>query len=165
MSIQKTITHSFDEMKSILSQFDDSMYQKKLTIISNGTIGQHFRHIIEFYDCFLKAQLNNVVCYDERKRNLLWETSVDETSNKLDKINATIQQLDLMQTIQLKQTYYREEFKITSSNQRELMYCFDHSVHHFALIKIAIVTHFPTIKIPQNFGIASSTIAFQNQTK
>ena len=52
MSIQKTIAHSFDEMKSILLQFDDMSFQKELEIISDASVGQHFRHIIEFYSCF-----------------------------------------------------------------------------------------------------------------
>ena len=68
MSIQKTIAHSFDEMKSILLQFDDELYQKELKIISDASVGQHFRHIIEFYTCFTEAQQTNLVCYDERNR-------------------------------------------------------------------------------------------------
>ena len=87
MSIQKTIAHSFSEIKSILLQFDDEMYQKELKIISNGTIGQHFRHIIEFYYCFIEAQQNNCVCYDERNRNYLWETSVIESLNIINQLN------------------------------------------------------------------------------
>ena len=165
MSIQKTIAHSFDEMKSILLQFDDLSFQKELEIISDASVGQHFRHIIEFYSCFLQAQKNNCICYDDRERNRALENSVVESLNTLNQLKSQIERLDLEKTIELKQNYYGEDFTINTTNYRELMYCFDHSVHHFALIKIAIETHFPTIKIPQNFGIASSTIAFQNQEK
>ncbi|WP_413532428.1 hypothetical protein [Empedobacter brevis] len=165
MSIQKTIAHSFDEMKLILLQFDDSSFQKELEIISDASIGQHFRHIIEFYTCFLEAQNNHSICYDRRKRNKLLENSVVENLNTLNFLKSRIERLDLDKIIQLEQNYYGENFTINTTNHRELMYCFDHSVHHFALIKIAIETHFPTIKIPQNFGISSSTIAFQNQEK
>jgi uncharacterized damage-inducible protein DinB len=165
MSIQKTIAHSFDEMKSILVQFDDKMYQKELKIISDATIGQHFRHIIEFYDCFIKAQSTKIVSYDERQRNYLWETSVIESLNILNDLKSKINQLDLVETIALKQNYYGEDFTVKSTNHRELMYCFDHGIHHFALIKIALEIHFPSIKIPTHFGVASSTITFQNQEK
>ena len=165
MSIQKTIAHSFDEMKSILLQFDDELYQKELKIISDASVGQHFRHIIEFYTCFTEAQQTNLVCYDERNRTYLWETSIIETLAILNELKSEINSIDMNKIIQLRQNYFGESHLIKSTNQRELMYCFDHSVHHFALIKIAIETHFPTIKIPQNFGIASSTIAFQKQEK
>lgn len=165
MSIQKTIAHSFDEMKSILLQFDDELYQKELKIISDASVGQHFRHIIEFYTCFTEAQQTNLVCYDERNRTYLWETSIIETLAILNELKSEINSIDMNKIIQLRQNYFGESHLIKSTNQRELMYCFDHSVHHFALIKIAIETHFPTIKVPQNFGIASSTIAFQNQEK
>ncbi len=165
MSIQKTIAHSFDEMKSILLQFDDELYQKELEIISDASVGQHFRHIIEFYTCFTEAQQTNLVCYDERNRTYLWETSIIETLAILNELKSEINSIDMNKIIQLRQNYFGESHLIKSTNQRELMYCFDHSVHHFALIKIAIETHFPTIKVPQNFGIASSTIAFQKQEK
>ena len=165
MSIQKTIAHSFDEMKSILLQFDDELYQKELKIISDASVGQHFRHIIEFYTCFTEAQQTNLVCYDERNRTYLWETSIIETLVILNELKSEINSIDMNKIIQLRQNYFGESHLIKSTNQRELMYCFDHSVHHFALIKIAIETHFPTIKVPQNFGIASSTIAFQKQEK
>ena len=165
MSIQKTIAHSFDEMKSILLQFDDELYQKELKIISDASVGQHFRHIIEFYTCFINAQQTNIVCYDERNRTYLWETSIIETLAILNELKSEINSIDMNKIIQLRQNYFGESHLIKSTNQRELMYCFDHSVHHFALIKIAIETHFPTIKVPQNFGIASSTIAFQKQEK
>ena len=165
MSIQKTIEHSFDELKSILLQFDDELYQKELKIISDASVGQHFRHIIEFYTCFTEAQQTNLVCYDERNRTYLWETSIIETLAILNELKSEINSIDMNKIIQLRQNYFGESHLIKSTNQRELMYCFDHSVHHFALIKIAIETHFPTIKVPQNFGIASSTIAFQKQEK
>ena len=165
MSIQKTIAHSFDEMKSILLQFDDELYQKELKIISDASVGQHFRHIIEFYTCFTEAQQTNLVCYDERNRTYLWETSIIETLAILNELKSEINSIDMNKIIQLRQNYFGESHLIKSTHQRELMYCFDHSVHHFALIKIAIETHFPTIKVPQNFGIASSTIAFQKQEK
>ncbi len=165
MSIQKTIAHSFDEMKLILLQFDDEMYQKELKIISDASIGQHFRHIIEFYDCFVKAQHDKIVCYDKRLRNYVWETSVIESLNILNDLKIRINHLNLTETLELHQDYYGENFNVKSTNYRELMYCFDHSVHHFALIKIGIENNFPTIKLPENFGVASSTIAFQNQEK
>lgn len=165
MSIQKTISHSFDEMKSILLQFDDSSFQQELKIISNASVGKHFRHIIEFYTCFLNAQKSYCICYDDRQRNHTLENSVVESLNTLNHLKSEIERLDLDKTINLKQNYYGENFILKTTNYRELIYCFDHSIHHFALIKIAIETHFPTIKIPTNFGIASSTIAFQNQEK
>ena len=110
MSIQKTIAHSFDEMKSILLQFDDLSFQKELEIISDASVGQHFRHIIEFYSCFLQAQKNNCICYDDRERNHALENSVVESLNTLSHLKSQIEHLDLEKTIQLKQNYYGENY-------------------------------------------------------
>ena len=55
---------------------------------------------------------------------------------------------------------------ITTSFDREEIYLVEHSIHHFALIRIALKTYFSSIKIDDNFGVAPSTIAYrlQNQT-
>ncbi|WP_313376506.1 hypothetical protein [Chishuiella sp.] len=164
MSITKTITESLEETKSILLQFDDTMYQKQLAIISEGTIGKHFRHIIEFYFCLFDKNNDDYISYDERKRNLLWETSIKESIAIIDFLIENINTINLGKNIVLKQSYYNETFNIPTTYQRELIYCFDHSIHHFALIRIAIENSFPTIVFSKDFGIAPSTIAYQNLT-
>lgn len=161
MSITKTITESLEETKSILLQFDDTMYQKKLAIISNGTIGKHFRHIIEFYFCLFDENNLDYICYDERKRNLLWETSIEESISIIDFLINRINTIDLSKNILLKQSYYNETFNIPTIYQRELIYCFDHSIHHFALIRIAIENNFSHINFSKDFGVAPSTIVYQ----
>jgi hypothetical protein len=41
---------------------------------------------------------------------------------------------------------------------REMVYLVEHSIHHYALIRIGLQENFPKIIIPENFGIAYSTI-------
>ena len=61
------------ELKSILNQINDSDYSKNLMVLENGTIGRHVRHVLEFYECLFMSKSGDIVCYDDRKRNLLLE--------------------------------------------------------------------------------------------
>ena len=54
-----------------------------------------------------------------------------------------------------------ESVKIKSSLERELAYNIEHAIHHMAIIKIAIQTVFPNVKLAENFGVAYSTVRYQ----
>ena len=65
-------------------------------------------------------------------------------------------------------TLYLEHFcssstKVIQTNYfRELLYNLEHSIHHQALIKIALY-RIPHIKIPETFGVAPSTLEYRMQ--
>ena len=44
-----------------------------------------------------------------------------------------------------------------SSVSRELVYLIEHSIHHYAIIAIALRNEFGHVKIPADFGVAYST--------
>jgi hypothetical protein len=60
-------------------------------------------------------------------------------------------------------TYYDEVIPemVISNVQRELVYLIEHSIHHFALVRIGIQENFPEIILPCDFGIAYSTIKYR----
>ncbi|TAG65626.1 MAG: DinB family protein, partial [Runella slithyformis] len=45
---------------------------------------------------------------------------------------------------------------------RELVYIAEHAIHHLAILKIALRAHFPDIALPVHFGVAYSTVQYQN---
>lgn len=51
---------------------------------------------------------------------------------------------------------------IESTIGREVMYAFDHAVHHMAIIKIGLIENFPDKTIDVNLGIAPSTVRNNN---
>ena len=161
MQIKQTIRQNLHQLEDILLQLNDEEYTDSLTILNNQTIGKHVRHIVEFYGCL--AHANSMVCYDARKRDELLETSTSYTINYIHQLNQTIEQLDFHQSIILKQLVNDEEFEIATTIGREMIYCIDHSIHHFAIIKIAIQHHLPSITIDAHFGIAYSTIKYNQK--
>jgi hypothetical protein len=52
---------------------DTAQYTQPLTVFSGSSVGQHVRHTVEFFQCFILGLENGVVDYDARKRDFLIE--------------------------------------------------------------------------------------------
>ena len=74
------------EIKNICLILPDEIYAKPLNILTGSSIGQHIRHIIEFYHCLLSQANKSVVNYDLRKRNSLIEKSGLSSAQFIEKI-------------------------------------------------------------------------------
>lgn len=154
------INNNLDELIRLLKQLSNDEYSNPCTQLSNSSIGEHTRHIIELFQCLENQYESGVINYDTRKRNILIQTNTDfaiqqimEIQNNLDKEN---------KNIVLKQNIESHEIITESNYYRELLYNFEHCIHHQALIKVAILQH-STITIDENFGVARSTIEYRNQ--
>ena len=84
------------EIKALIVQLTPSLYTTPKEIITGATVGQHFRHILEFYFCLEKGMKSGTVCYDDRERNRLLETDVIYAVNSIEK---TINFLDSIKQI------------------------------------------------------------------
>ncbi len=51
-----------------------------------------------------------------------------------------------------------------SSFHREVAYNIEHAIHHMALLKVAVNQTLHYIQLPENFGVASSTVRYQEST-
>jgi hypothetical protein len=153
------------ELKEILNQISDSDYPKPLTILENGTLGKHVRHILEFYQCLLFTNSENIICYDDRKRNLLLEDNVRYATDYIDEIIDRIELIELNSLLSLKSKYEDAEILIETSLYRELIYNVEHTVHHLATIRIAISSELKYINLSNTFGYSESTIQFLNTKK
>lgn len=161
MQIQETIQQILSQLSYILSQLNDDEYSKEISLLDHQTIGKHARHIIEFFQELVDAE--NSICYDNRKRNLQLETSILFTLATIKKLNFEISKLDFEKEIELKQLINQEVFKTKTTIGREMIYCIDHGIHHFAIIKIALSENFPRIIVDNDFGVAYSTLKYHKK--
>ena len=155
-SIHKTL----NELSDLLTQFNDNDYTNPCFGLSNATIGEHTRHIIEMFQCVENQYEGGIINYDARKRDYLIQTNIafakeaiETVLNELDKPN---------KNLQLQQIVDGEELLIDSNYNRELLYNLEHCIHHQALIKVAIL-QMDHIQIDENFGVARSTIEYKKQ--
>ena len=148
------------QLTDLLKHLSPNEYTKALCVLNGSSIGQHTRHVVEFYQCLLKGKVGGVIDYDGRERNLLLENDLNFTIETLEKIESKIISIkNPNETILLAVSYYPDNQGFIETNfMREMVYLVEHSIHHYALIRIGLQQNFPNISIPKNFGIAFSTI-------
>ena len=156
----QSIKNNLSENIELLRQLTNDEFTQKNPELSNATIGEHMRHIIELFGCLLENYDYGLINYDDRKRDLLLQTDkneaiaiIDKYLLELDKPNKPLSLThNCFSSIELLQTNYF----------RELIYNLEHSIHHQALIKVALHS-LPHIKIPSTFGVAPSTLEYRKQ--
>ncbi len=155
-----SINKSLNELVDLLVQIPDSEYAKPCVLLSNSTIGEHTRHIIEMFQCLGNSYDSGIVNYDKRPRNKLIQTNTGFAVNQIRAIRNSLEKAN--KKIELQQMVDGEELRIESNYYRELLYNLEHCIHHQALMKVAIL-QYETISIDKNFGVARSTIEYRNQ--
>jgi hypothetical protein len=155
-----SINNNLDELIDLLQQLSNDEYTEPCLHLTNASIGDHTRHIIELFQCLENQYECGIVNYDKRERNIQIQTDTDFAiqqivfiQNNLDKEN---------KKIVLQQQIEGNEIQTESNYHRELLYNFEHCIHHQALIKVAVLQH-ATISLNENFGVARSTIEYRNQ--
>lgn len=157
---------NLNEIKKVLQQLTNEQYQFPSHTLFGATIGQHVRHILEFYQSALEGLKINTINYDNRKRNLLIETKTLYAIEIIDGINANLSQVNRNKLLILEGDFCAEEgeqIKIQSSLFRELAYCLEHSIHHQALIKVGLLELGSLSFIDDTFGLAPATIRYRKQ--
>ena len=155
-SIHKTL----NELSDLLSQFSDNDYTNPCFGLSNATVGEHTRHIIEMFQCLENQYEIGIVNYDKRKRDYQIQTDVAFAKDTIVTILTQLEKPN--KNLQLQQIVDGEELLIDSNYNRELLYNLEHCIHHQALIKVAIL-QMDHIQIDKNFGVARSTIEYKKQ--
>lgn len=151
---------ALNELVSLLNQLSDDDFATPCKALSNSTIGEHTRHIIEMFQCLENQYENGVINYDRRNRDYRIQTN---TSFALECIEAVKNQLERKnKNITLQQIVDCEELYIESNYFRELLYNLEHCIHHQALIKVAVL-QLAHLQIDEDFGVARSTIEYRKQ--
>jgi uncharacterized damage-inducible protein DinB len=156
--MKKFHIQTLDNVKEVCSLLEKENYTLQIGVLSNSSIGQHIRHIIEFYTCLLEGYSTGQINYDQRQRNVLIETLPDYAFSTIESIQAALNLSDFEKDMEVIHTIADEAYTIRTTFARELYYMAEHTLHHFALIKIGFAASFPEIQLPLNFGIADSTV-------
>ena len=151
---------ALNELVSLLSQLSNDDFTSPCKALSNSTIGEHTRHVIEMFQCLENQYPDCVVNYDKRNRDYRIQSDthfalecIDTVKNQLEKEN---------KKLLLEQIVDEEELHIESNYFRELLYNLEHCIHHQALIKVAVL-QLEHLQIDADFGVARSTIEYRKQ--
>ncbi len=157
----EAILKNLIDLKSLILKLSDEDYVLKREVYSGSSIGQHVRHILEFYRCALVSLESGVVCYDHRKRDERIELSRKFACKVMKEISDRVPVIKGDFPIKLQANFSSEgeaSLEIQTSLYRELAYCLEHDIHHQALIKVGLVSAGNDFLFSENFGVAPSTI-------
>ncbi|HUR29969.1 MAG TPA: hypothetical protein VMZ69_00985 [Saprospiraceae bacterium] len=166
-SLLLTAGNVLEDLKIYLSVIDPVVYQTPLEILSGSTIGQHTRHIIEFYNCLLEQSINgseSIINYAKRRRDYLIESQPEHAITFVSQITERLNDLDSTQNCLLDCAEHgQEDLLINSTIGRELVYNIEHTIHHLAIVKIALKVIQPSLELPEHFGVAPSTLHYRQE--
>lgn len=157
---------NLQQIQSLLRQIETKVYVHKSSLLSNSSIGQHTRHILEFYICLLNGVDSKKINYDTRERCLELETNLNFAIQTIQSISEKIESYPKNISLLIEGSYSSDMVKnicIETSLHRELAHCLEHSIHHQALIKISLAEQHQLHRIDATFGIAPATIRHKQQ--
>lgn len=152
---------NLNDIRLLLSKVEHSAYSAPSPVLSGASLGQHVRHILEFYACLFEQYPSGEVCYDLRKRDMTIESSPQAAKNAIDDLMVKLKLPVLNFPLLLVSNFSAKDedrSAVATSFQRELAYCLEHSIHHQALIKVGLQGMNLLHLVEEDFGVAPSTI-------
>ncbi len=184
----KACINNLYQLKVLMEVIPGEAYTRKSKWLSGATIGQHIRHILEFYTCLLDCVTHPesdgqnhsaksvrsdadqsgsffevcVVNYGNRARDTELETWPEKALEAIDFVCARLASIQQKPGAIITEGKYEIESdaktRISSSFDRELLYNLEHAIHHQALMRVSLLEQNLENLIDENFGVAPSTI-------
>lgn len=152
------------QLADVVEKISEQDFTAPSPSLSRSTVGQHLRHTLEFFLCLEAGSKTGTVNYDKRAHDKLIESDKFIALSAIQRIRDFVNSQPLNQTLQLEVGYERNSedcVTIETNYLRELTYNIEHAVHHMAIMKIGIREVAPYLSLPADFGIAVSTIRYQ----
>lgn len=163
MQLKDSIQSIFVQLTETLNHLSDSQYSSPSSVLTNATIGQHVRHIIELFQGLENGYETGIVNYENRKRDRRIENDRKLAIQLMHDIYSRIDRQDKSLVLEANYNEHSQNhLHIHTNYYRELVYNLEHAVHHMALIRVGLA-EVTDLKVPEGFGVATSTIKFRNQ--
>lgn len=154
--IQKTL----NELASSVQNLSNEEYSQSLLSLSGSSIGEHARHIIEFFQELFNGYEQGLIHYDARQRNVLIQSNPQVAVEHIQRILSQIERPDKL--MKLKTSLIHTDEHLSSNYFRELCYCWEHCIHHQAMIKVGFL-ELNKSSLDASFGVAISTLSYRDQ--
>lgn len=163
--VHEALQKNLEGLLNVLEQLQEKEFSLSLPLLSGSSIGAHIRHCIEMVQCVQEGYNHGHVCYENRKRDPLLQSSVEKARQQILFLRNTLfledRELFLVADYSLNGS---QKGTYNSSYFRELAYCLEHNIHHMALVRIGLYS-LGLKPEDSGLGIAPSTIRFMNNVK
>jgi hypothetical protein len=157
-SIQLRLIDQLEVIGNLLYTIESSIYAERIPLLGHASVGQHVRHTLEIIQGLFTGLDAGVINYENRKRDLLLEINPQHALHvtKIFGQNLALENKDLL--VEMVDEF--SEMSIDSNLYRELHFVLEHTIHHMALIKIALRI-LGKDTTDENFGMSYSTIRYK----
>ena len=153
-----------DQIVDTISFIKEEDYNRPLEIYNGSTLGKHFRHIHDFFYCLVHQCNHKDVDYCERRRDSRIENERLYSIRQFNQISGSLGDLQEEKSISV-----HADFEVAPGIRpvvqttigREIMYGYDHAIHHLAIVKIGLKFLYPDAQVNEELGVAASTLRYQ----
>jgi hypothetical protein len=156
-----------EQGEALLTGLSDAQYAEPDAL--RASVGAHYRHSLEHFKLLLEAVNETEIDYDRRERDAglenerLFALQVTRDFRHAARFLSTLP-ADRPIEARTKISYAGSgSCAVSSTVGREIMYAVSHAIHHYALI--GLICDMRAIPVPQDFGVAPSTIEYQQQAR
>ncbi len=163
-SIQHLVHYNAVHLKEgldFLQDLTDADYVATQPPVYTSGVGEHLRHILEHYICFLHGVPGGRIDYDARSRDTRISSDRDFAASTIREIIEGMRNLNsenAQVVVKMAGTKETDDGSPWSEStvKRELQYLQAHTIHHYALI--AFILRIQGIAPHEEFGVAPSTL-------
>lgn len=145
----------------LLESITPAIYTQSQQPLFQSTIGAHFRHFLEHYECLFEQLPVRAICYDQRRRYQRLEIDFEYACEFIQLLRTRVEEIELTAfalDLQFMSDQNREAVPTTLA--RELLFLESHTMHHYAMI--AAMARASGITTDGNFGVAIATRNFHD---
>lgn len=151
--------------RELIESLDDSQFL--YATAEAGSVGCQFRHVLDFYDCFMAGREQGTIDYTARRRDQRLESERTRACDEITRITVALEALDGSETdrpvrVRLEGDYDRACDGICDSSvMRELQFLLSHTIHHFTIVRALLTDQGVELGDRYvHFGVAPSSVRY-----
>jgi hypothetical protein len=161
-SLTSSVRDVLEQGLVFLGRLSEEVYARPLAGVFTGSLGAHYRHILDHFLCLIEGIRTGEVNYDQRRRDRLLESSfmqarlvTEALMNEFCDLSPDALQRECFVSYRVGYGESRED-AVPSNVAREIMFFVGHAIHHYAILKLLCAG--AGVDLPYEFGIAPSTL-------
>jgi len=158
-SLQHSL-HILERIEDMLHGIGEENYCRRHVHSFDATVGEHVRHVIEFYQLYIQSSEAQVLDYNNRERNTVLENDPNAAIAAITKIREELTELVETKGDGDISVISDSGAVCSSSRARELEFLGGHTIHHNAII--VSMCESMSVSVDSEMAFAPSTLANAN---
>ncbi len=132
----QAILENLNRATLLLTNLTNAQYADASVAPYYSSIGSHFRHILDFYDCILEGYENRTIDLTARRRDLMTEQLCEKAQERILQLNQKLQffENELDQQVKVVDDLGSGAVSMNTSLGALLLQANSHTIHHYAII-------------------------------